>query len=106
MMMTKVTVEAVKFAMASVRQLKTRHQIPAAARLLGVCEGTIRNRLKKKGPKRQYARRKPRVKRPPGWPAIAYIDENAPSVPLTEEEHASTALLIEHMGDELAEFAA
>jgi hypothetical protein len=101
--MTKVTVEAVKFAMASVRQLKPRHQIPTVARILGVCEGTIRNRLKKKGQKKQYTRRKPRVDRPPGWPVFAYIDEDTPSRPLTEEEHASTALLIEHMGDEMPE---
>jgi hypothetical protein len=99
MMMTKITIEAVKFAMAQVRQLKCRHQIPAAARILGVHPDTIRNRLKKKGQKKQ---RKPRVDRPPGWPVFAYIDEDAPSLPLTEEEHASTALLIEHMGDELA----
>jgi transcription initiation factor TFIIIB Brf1 subunit/transcription initiation factor TFIIB len=99
-MMTKVTTEAVKFVMASARQLKRRHQIPAVARILGVCEGTIRNRLKKKGPKKQYARRK-RVERPPGWPAIAYLDEDAPSVPLTEADNAVMAALIEHMGDEL-----
>jgi hypothetical protein len=55
--MTKVTVEEAKFAMAQVRKLKPRHQIPAAARILGVHEGTIRNRLKKKGPKKQYKRR-------------------------------------------------
>jgi hypothetical protein len=104
--MTKITVEAVKFAMAQVRQLKPRHQIPAAARILGVHPDTVRDRLKKKGPKKQYARRKPRVERPPGWPVFGYVDEKTPSVPLTDEERASTQLLIEHMGDELAEWTA
>jgi hypothetical protein len=55
---------------------------------------------------RHESEAEPRVERPPGRPVFGYIDENTPSVPLTEEEHASTALLIEHMGDELAEFAA
>jgi hypothetical protein len=100
--MTKVSTEAVKFAMAQVRQLKPRHQIPAAARILGVCEGTVRNRLKKKGPKKQYTRRK-RIERPPGWPAIDYLDEDAPSVPLTEADESVMAALREHMGDEMPE---
>lgn len=98
-MMTKLTTEAVKFALAQVRQLKKRHQIPAAARILGVHEDTVRRRLKKKGPKRQYTRR-PREILSNGI-EIA-VDVPAVYGPIDPDDMVLAALR-EHMGDEWPE---
>jgi hypothetical protein len=41
--------------------------------------------------------------KPPGWPVFGYVDENTPSVPLTE---ADNMVLCELMGDEMPEITA
>jgi hypothetical protein len=103
--MTKINAEAVKFALASVSRLKPRHQIPEAARILGVHENTVRNRLKKK---KRYTRRRREIASNGVEIAIELSDEEiAAGVPLPEFDDNLLAALREHMGADMPEeFAA
>jgi hypothetical protein len=94
--MTKLTLEAVKAAMASVSRLKPRHQIPEAARILGVHDDTVRRKLKK-GPKRQHTRRPLEVLSN----GIEIPVDDVPAVygPIDPDDDVMNALR-EHMGDE------
>ena len=97
-------VESVKLAFAKTRGLK-RHQRIARAkgRKVGRYGAGRRSSDVKSEPKPELSDDVLNA----GHPVFAYVNESTPSVPLTDEERASTAALIAHMGDdELKEFAA
>jgi hypothetical protein len=98
-MMTKISTEGLKFALTSVSRLKRRHQMPAAAKLLDCHQSTIRNRLKKKGPKKQYKRRRREIT---SNEIERVVDVPAICVQFDPEDKVFVALAA-HMGDEMPE---
>jgi hypothetical protein len=103
--MNKVSVEAVKFTMAGVRHLRRSYQIRETARILGVHEDTVRNRLKKPKPKKQYKRRAARVVSNGIEIAVSLTDDEIAAAALVPDDDVIKALR-EHMGAELDEVAA